>query len=338
MKRLKVGIVSFAHLHAEAYIGNLRNNPAVEYVGFVDEDSERRNTYGAAYESAVFDDWQSFLDSGVEAVIVCSENVYHKRYAIAAAKAGLHVLCEKPLATNPDDADEIISAARTAGVRLMTAFPMRFNMPLRTAHATLAQGGYGTITSIIGRNQGQCPKRHRAWFVDPDLAGGGAMADHTVHLADIYRWFTTAEFETVYAINNRITWRDEAGSDTGGLVALRFTDGRSASVDCSWSRPRHYPTWGGLALRLITDRGTVDIDAFRQVVSVHGHASKHLRWDYWGSDANQAMIDEFVAAILDERTPTVTGEDGLRAVEVVDAAYRSVASGRPEKVHRRSVT
>lgn len=337
MKKIRAGIVSFAHLHAEAYIGNLRNNPAVEYVGFLDKDRDRRERYGQAFGSPVYETWESFLATGVEAAVVCSENVYHRRDVEVLAGAGIHVLCEKPLATSPEDAQGIVEACRAGGVKLMTAFPMRFSMPLKTAHASLENGAYGNLTSMIGRNQGQCPKRHRSWFTDPSLAGGGAMADHTVHLTDLYRWITGVEIESVYAVSNRVTWRDETELDTGGLLSLRFTDGRNASIDCSWSRPLRYPTWGGLALRMITDRGVLDVDGFKQVHEVHGQEAQHTRWDYWGSDPNQAMIDEFIDAVKEDREPFVTGVDGLRAVEVVDAAYRSVVSGQVELVHRAAV-
>ena len=334
---MKVGIVSFAHLHAEAYIGNLRNNRSVEYVGFYDESKARRQKYGTAFESPSFANWEEFLASGVEAAIVSSENAHHRRDVDALASAGVHVLCEKPLATNPADAEAIVRTCKQAGVTLMTAFPMRFSMPLRAAKASLDGGGYGRLTSMIGRNQGQCPKRHRAWFADPDLAGGGAMTDHTVHLTDVYRWFTDLEIETVYAVSNCINYRDETELETGGLVSLTFADGKRASIDCSWSRPLNYPTWGGLALRLVTDWGAVDLDAFKQTQTIYGGEAMHTRWDYWGGDANQMMVDEFVAAVSEGREPFVTGEDGLRAVEVVEAAYRSVKSGKPEKVKRAKV-
>lgn len=332
---MKVGIVSFAHLHAEAYIGNLRSNPAVEYVGFYDADPERREQYGMAFDSPTFGDWGEFLATGVEAAIVCSENVYHRRDVEALASAGIHVLCEKPLAPKPADAEAIVAACDNAGVTLMTAFPMRFSMPLRAAKATLDGGDYGVLTSILGRNQGQCPKPHRAWFVDPELAVGGAMTDHTVHLADIYRWYTDQEIESVYAVSNRINYKEVSPVETGGLLSVTFADGRTATIDCSWSRPRNYPTWGGLAMRLVTDRGVVDVDAFTQTETVYGLDTQHTRWDYWGADANQAMVDEFVAAVAGKRRPFVTGLDGLRAVEIVEAAYRSAKSGKPEKVRRR---
>jgi UDP-N-acetylglucosamine 3-dehydrogenase len=84
-----------------------------------------------------------------------------------------------------------------------------------------------------------------------------------------------------------------------------------------------------IAAALVTERGAVLIDAFKQNISVHSHASPHPRWQYWGSDMNQAMLIEFVAAIRTGRQPAVTGLDGLRAVEVTLAAYESARSGQP---------
>ena len=80
---------------------------------------------------------------------------------------------------------------------------------------------------------------------------------------------------------------------------------------------------------MITDRGAVLVDAFRQNLTVYSHAVQRPTWAYWGSDANQAMVNEFIAALREQRQPKVTGLDGLRAVEVVAAAYRSVETGQP---------
>jgi predicted dehydrogenase len=71
------------------------------------------------------------------------------------------------------------------------------------------------------------------------------------------------------------------------------------------------------------------VDAFKQISTVYSHRVGRPHWFYWGSDANQAMLEEFVNAVRDGRTPSITGEDGLRAVEVVVAAYQSAESGQP---------
>lgn len=332
---IRAVIVSFAHLHGEAYISNLRANEEVEFVGVYDRDGTRRETYGTQLDVPTFARREDMLDAGIDAAIVCSENSHHRADVEFLSKAGVHILCEKPLAIAADDAAAMVAACKRAGVLLMTAFPMRFSAPLAAAERSLTDGAFGALTSCVATNQGQLPKRHRVWFVDPMLAGGGAVTDHTVHLVDVMRWFTRSEVESVYAVGNRIAYADEAVVETGGLVSLRFANGVDVSIDCSWSRPLNYPSWGGLTMRLVTDRGAVDLDAFVQNSTVYGLPDQHTRWDYWGSDANQAMIDEFIAAVIEQRTPAVTGEDGLRAVEVVEAAYRSIASGEVEPVVRR---
>lgn len=330
---IRVAIVSFAHLHSQAYIANLRANRNVVFVGVYDPDDTRRAQYGSQLDVTTFASWEELLAAGIDAAIVCSENVHHRRDVERLAAAGVHVLCEKPLAISVEDAQAIVAACTAAGVTLMTAFPMRFSTPLAVAKQELENGAFGTLTSCVAVNQGQLPKRHRAWFVDAQLAGGGAVTDHVVHLADAMRWLTGSEVQSVYAIANRIVHADQTEVETGGLVSLRFSNGVDVSIDCSWSRPLGYPTWGGLALRLITDRGAVDLDAFVQNSAYYGSGEPQVRWDYWGSDANQAMIDEFITAVAQQRTPLVTGQDGLRAVEVVAAAYRSIASAAIEPVH-----
>ncbi len=332
---LRVAVISFAHLHSEAYIANLRANADVTFVGVLELNPALRRHAPAAPNGnpaapngnrvPIFTTYDELFSENIDAAIVCSENIRHPEDIDLLASRGIHLLCEKPLAVRAAAAANMVECCRRAGVILMTAFPMRFSAPLQTARRQLQAGNYGKLSSAIGVNQGQLPKRHRSWFVDPELAGGGAIIDHTAHLADIMRWYTGAEVETVYAIANHILHDEPV--ETGGLVSLHFSNGVDLSIDCSWSRPDNYPTWGGLSLRLITDRGAVDIDAFIQNNEIFGLPDQHTRWDYWGADANQSMINEFVSAVRKARKPAVSGIDGLRAVEICDAAYRSIETG-----------
>ena len=114
------------------------------------------------------------------------------------------------------------------------------------------------------------------------------------------------------------------------LISVQVLEnGVFASIDASWSRPPYWPTWGGLTFEMITDRGAIIVDAFRQNLTVHRHEWQRAGWSYWGSDANQAMVNEFVAALQEDRQPRVSGVDGLKATEVVEAAYASAESGQP---------
>jgi predicted dehydrogenase len=329
---MKIGILSFAHLHAEAYINNLRAVPGVDLIGLADENPQRGQQFAEQFNAPYFDSYEALLNARPDAVVVCSENSKHRPLVEMAAAAKVHVLCEKPLATQPADSRAMVDACQKAKVKLMTAFPMRFSAPLLEVKARLDAGDLGQLYCFNATNQGEVPRHHREWFVDPELAGGGAVTDHVVHLADILRWYTGSEVVEVYAQTNRILHAHDVEVETGGLVMLTLANGVFASIDCSWSKPNYYPTWGGLTFELVTDRGAVSVDAFKQNLTVYSHAVKRPVWVYWGSDANQAMIDEFAAAIREDRSPRVTGIDGHRAVEVVAAAYQSARSGQPVRL------
>lgn len=328
---MKIGLMSLAHLHVSSYAPLLLAMPGVELIGLADDDAARAEEFAGRHGLRRFESYEALLAAGPDAVVVCSENSRHRSLVELAAAAGAHVLCEKPLATTLEDARAMVEACRAAGVTLMTAFPMRFSTPLREVKARLDAGDLGRVLCVNGTNQGELPKRHRAWFVDAALAGGGAVMDHTVHLTDILRWYLGREVVQVYAQTNRILYASEAEVETGGLLMLTFEGGAFATIDCSWSRPPDYPSWGGLALELVTEWGAVQVDAFRQMLSRYS-GGRGLAWEYWGSDADQAMLAGFVEAVSAGAPPPVSGEDGYRALEVVVAAYESARSGRPVRL------
>jgi predicted dehydrogenase len=327
---LRIGILSVAHLHADSYVENLRRSPGVTLIGLADDDQNRADQFAAAHGTRAFESIDALLAEKPDGVIVCSENARHAPLVLAAAEAGAHVLCEKPLATTLDHAQAMIAACARAGVNLMTAFPMRFNAPVLEVKALIDAGGLGHVYGCNTANQGECPKHHRAWFVDPALAGGGAVMDHTVHLVDLLRWLLKNEVVEVYARTNHILYADQAPDvETGGLLMLTFANGTFASIDCSWSKPPYYPTWGGLAMDLVAEKGYVQVDGFKQHMPVYSHDIGRAQWAFWGSDSDQAMVDEFAASIRERRPPSVTGEDGLKALQVVLAAYESAETGEP---------
>ena len=328
----RIGILSFAHHHGEAYIANLRRIEGVEVVGVTDDDPLRGQTIAAKNNVRYYHTYEDLLEEKPDGVIICTENNRHREIVEMAASRGINVLCEKPLATTLEDARAIVEACDKAGVLLMTAFPLRFSAPLLQIKARLDNGDFGDVYCFNATNQGELPTKHRQWFVDPELAGGGAIIDHTVHLVDIMRWFTGSEVKTVYAKSNRIFHADEVQVETGALEMLTFDNNMFATIDASWCRPQYWPTWGGLGFEMVTQRGAVIVDAFRQNLNVYRHEWQRSNWLPWGSDNNQAMVEEFAAAIRENRPPSVTGLDGLRAVEVTLAAYQSDRSGQAVEV------
>jgi predicted dehydrogenase len=329
---IRIGILSFAHHHGEAYISNLHQIEDVELVGVADDDPMRGQTVASQHHAKYFHTFEDLLDAKPEGVSICTENNRHRPLVEMAASRGIHVLCEKPLATTLEDARATVDASDKAGVILMTAFPMRFSSPLLEIKARLDNGDFGDVYCFNATNQGELPTKYRNWFVDPELAGGGAIMDHTVHLVDIMRWFTGAEVNTVYARSNRIFHADEVEVETGALEMLTFDNNVFATIDASWSRPQYWPTWGGLTFEMVTRRGAILVDAFRQNLNVYRHEWERSQWSYWGSDMNHAMVSDFTAAIRENRQPRVTGLDSLRALEVTLAAYESDRTGMTVEV------
>jgi predicted dehydrogenase len=323
---MRAGIFGVGHVHSESYVGNLRAAPGVEFVGAADTDramladwTERHHAFGYSSDNEL-------IAAGVDLGIVCSPTNAHLPTVERMAAAGVHVLCEKPLATNAADAQRIVDVCANAGVLLMTAFPMRFSPSLATGAEWIRDGRIGEVLAITGTNRGHLPTDYAPWFADPDLAGGGAVMDHTVHLADIMRWWLGNEPDEVYAETNRIL-HPEVAVETGGLVTLGFENGVFATIDCSWSRPDNYPTWGGLEIEVVGTEGVFTVDAFAQRFDVWSNGK--TSWVDWGSDTNQLMIDHFVGAVRGDHPLAVTGYDGLRATEVALAAYPSAERGQP---------
>src|SRR5687767_2579973 len=184
--RMRIGILSFAHHHGEAYIANLRAMPDVE-VCVADEDTDRGVDLAHRHDVPIYQTYEALIESKPDGVIICSENTRHLPLVEMAAASKINVLCEKPLATTAAEAKAVVEICEQAGVLLMTAFPMRFSPPLIEVKARLDAGELGQVYCFNATNQAELPTKHRAWFIDPSLAGGGAIMDHTVHLVDVMR-------------------------------------------------------------------------------------------------------------------------------------------------------
>lgn len=316
-RRLRVGLVSFAHVHAPSLAATLGALEQVEFTGIHDEEEER----GRAAASTHATPWHPTLEGllgASEAIVVASTNVDHRRYTEAAAKAHVHVLCEKPLATTTADARAMIDACRAAGVQLGTAFPVRSSPAVMALREAIAAGALGRIRAVRATNPGQYPG---SWFGDKRLAGGGAAMDHTVHAADAIRWLTGDEFTRVHAELGSFIYGLEV--EDCGVLTCDLAGGAFASIDCSWSRPQTFPTWGGVTLHVVGEKATVDVDVFRQALTHYDDTAGRTRQVGWGDDLTARMVADFVDAIIAGRPVPISGEDGLRALEVVVAAYGS---------------
>ena len=318
MSTVRIGIVSFAHMHAAGYAACLSALPDVALVGICDADEARGRAAAATYHTRYYAQVASLLDEGLDGVIICSENVYHRSTVDIVAPRVEHILCEKPLATTLDNARAMLSACAQHGAKLQTAFPVRFAPPVQSLKRLLGEGALGTPVAASCTNHGRMPG---GWFTERELSGGGAVIDHTVHVIDLLRWFWSTEVTEVYADIGSSLLHPELGIDDAGLLSFKLANGVYGTLDTSWSRPPTYPTWGDVKLELLGTEGTVRVDAFRQHLSLTNESG--TQYLNWGSSPDMGLIKDFTEMIRTGREPSVTGEDGLRALEVALAAYRS---------------
>lgn len=328
---LRIAVLSFAHTHALSYVHALRSMPGVELIAAdpdgatAPDDAPRGAALAAELGVAYVDSYDAAFAWRPDAVVIAAENSRHRALVEQAAAAGVHVLCEKPLATTVEDAIAMRDACEAAGVLLMVAYPVRFSPAVRDAIAELRSGRLGRILGVTGINNGKLPQ-DRAWFTDPALAGGGALVDHVVHCADLLDELLGERAQSVRAVSNRILHADrEVAVETGGLVTVRYPDGVVATIDCSWSWPMSSATWGGLTLQVMAERGTVTVSPFAKGVA--GHDAHGETWTPVGADLDALLLDEFVRAVREGREPQPDAGVGIRTVEIVTAAQASAERG-----------
>lgn len=315
---MKIGIMSFAHMHAASYAAALKKLPQVELVGIYDDDVVRGKKMSESYGTTYYENQADFLAEDIDAVIICSENNRHKEMVLAAAKAKKHILCEKPIATNIADAKEIIEVCKKEDVTLQIAYPVRFSTPILELKEMIDSGELGDIVAFRTTNRGQNPG---GWFIDQEQSGGGAVLDHTVHMVDIMRWYLGEEITEVSAIID--SYFHNIDIDDAGILTLEFENGVIATHDASWSRFTEYPTWGDAVIEVIGTKQTVIADAFGEHIKMFSSKEKSLEHVMYGNDMDFGLIRDFVDCIQTGRNPSITGFDGLKSLEVSLAAYES---------------
>jgi len=310
---LRIGFLGVAHMHAWSYVSSLQKCMDARPAAVWDSEAKRKDIFALENGLQQAETAEELLDRS-DAVIVCSTNTTHVQFVAAAADAGKPILCEKPLVAHRKDIDEM-RAAVNGKSRLMTAFPCRFAPSYVRLKERVKSGDIGAIQAICATNRGRCPFD---WFVDIEQSGGGAMIDHTVHVADLLRDLLNQDPTTVQAQtgNNMYgqDWEDTA------MVTVEYPSGVFATIDSSWSRTKNYKTWGDVAMNVVGAKGVIELNMFGLSVDVwtDGHATHG-----YGSNIDDGLISEWISSIQEDRDPLVTLEDGLAASRVAIAAYES---------------
>ncbi len=335
------GNIAAAHVDAVSRLPNAR------LVGIASRTHERARAFAQQHGTEAYPDLDALLaDDAVDVVAVCTPSGAHMEPAVAAARAGKHVVVEKPLEVTSERAKAIVDAADQAGVRLATIFMSRFadaNVALKQAVEA------GTLGRLVQGDAYVKWYRSQAYYDSADwrgswrLDGGGALMNQAIHQVDLLLWLM-GPVEEVFAYAATATHQRLEVEDT--LVAvLRYRSGALGQIAAATSlwpgRPKELDLHGELGSVTVRDDALVRWDVQD---TDEEEAARMLR--RYGSAATGGAADpmaisfenhrrqyaDVLAAIDEGRPPAIDGGEGLRSVELVEAIYRSVREGRPVRL------
>ena len=275
---------------------------------------------------------QALEDDAVDAVVVVTPTAYHKDIVVAAADAGKHILCEKPMAMTVAECDAMIAAAEKNNVVLQIGFMRRFDRSFVYAKEQIEQGAIGDVVLVKSLTRG--PSIPQRWQYDI-AKSNGPLAEVNSHDIDTLRWFTESEFEQVFAIAGNYRCPEARAEfpdfyDNVVMVAT-FANGLQGSIDGAVSVRYGYDA----RLEVVGTQGVLFVGRLDQSGVVVCNQSSGLKapavasWRNLFAEAYRYEDQGFVDAILNGMPPAVTGHDGKMAVKVVNAGNQSIQEKRP---------
>lgn len=268
----------------------------------------------------------------VDAVFIATPHHTHAEQAIGAAKAGKHLLIEKPMASSVAQCDAILDACKRANVQCTIAFSQRTRKGNIKAKQLIDEGAIGKIrqleeTCLVATGLAGLPK----WQSDPENLG--TLFGHAIHNFDRIRWFTGEEIKTVYAKCGSL--EPDVQVEGSSMVLMTLTDGTVASLWGSFQVPKPSFPRAQFSTRIIGEKGLIDLDAYGELrITVDGQwqvaaTQEPIDWQGKGFldpvrlESYTLQCQDFIDAVLHSRAPQVTGWDGRQAVAAALAAYRS---------------
>ncbi len=325
MSTLRIGVYGAGQM-GSVHARTLAGCAGVSVVGVADADESRARATASAAGAEPCPDLNTLLAMRLDAVFVAVPNIHHAQSCMTALERGVHVFCEKPMATSLEDARRVLQTVERTG----RAYQMGFNRRFAPAYAglrALVAGGMTVYSGTIKMNEGDM--RTPAWFSDPAISGG-FIYDTGIHLLDTARWVLGPIDEV------RCLARSSCYPDLDDVVALLRS--RSGAI-VTFSTCGH-ATWTAPTERveLFGDHATAVTEGFERLVHAPGLGRSTAMHDFRALPYEQRLGYEqeeqaFLEAIVTGRPTPVSAEDAYRAVELVDACYRSAAAdGAPVRL------
>jgi UDP-N-acetylglucosamine 3-dehydrogenase len=314
MKKVGVGVIgcgSWGKNHARLY--SELNSVDLKAVSDVDKHVARAIGEKYGVDSYIHSN-KIFKRSDIEAVSICTPTVSHAAITLDALAAGKHTLVEKPMANSLEEANNIISSANRNHRYLMIGFVERFNPAVTAAINVVSSNEIGEVILAHARRVSRRPQR---------IGDVGIIKDLAIHDIDVaLQLFKNESVQDVYAVAGSIAHKFEDYAN----ITIRFRGNKNAFIETNWLTPRKIR-------RLIVTgtEGTLNIEYIPQEITVENEQGSYSPF----IDSNEPLrleLEHFITSILTDKPPLPSGEDGLKALQVCEAALKSALSHRPEKI------
>ncbi|MGI8385698.1 Gfo/Idh/MocA family protein [Robertmurraya sp. P23] len=332
MKKLRVGVIGCGSIARHRHLPEYAANPNVELVAVCDNNAERALEIGEKYGVPSYTSFVELLrNAEVDAVSVCTPNYLHAPISNAALLAGVHVLCEKPMATSEEEAKSMIETAKNSGKKLMIAHNQRFVASHQKARQLIQSGEVGKIYSFRtafghGGPEGWSVEGKEGWFFQKDKAFVGAMGDLGVHKTDLLRYILGEEIVEVGAFVETSA-KEFATVDDTAVCVLKTESGIIGTLAASWSyvskEDNSTIIYGENAILRLEDDPTNSLVVQYKNGDVVNYQLGKIQSNDEGGQSSSHVIDLFVDAVLNDREVAVSGEEGMKSLGVILAALES---------------
>ena len=342
---LKIGVIGCGKIAQVRHIPEYAANSDACLAAFYNPTKSRAEDMAAKYGGKVYETVEELLaDKEIDAVSVCAANYAHADLAIAALKAGKHVLCEKPMATTPEACEAMLAAAAESGKRLMIAQNQRLAKAHVAAKQLLEEGLIGRVITFRtafghgGPETWSINPGKGTWFFDKKRAAMGAMADLGIHKTDLIRYLLG---EDVVRTTAHLTTLDKRGEDDelisvddNAICIYEMASGAVGTLTVSWTyygaEDNSTVLYGSKGIMRIYDDPAHSI-----VVKLADGTEKTYDVEQIQTNDNQTasgVIDEFISAVEEDRPSGLDATGVLNSMKAVFASIRSSETGAPVEV------
>ncbi|MCQ6535980.1 Gfo/Idh/MocA family oxidoreductase (plasmid) [Bacillus mycoides] len=332
MNILKVGVIGCGSIAQYRHLPEYEANPYVQIVAVCDSNKKRAKEVANKYGVNMYTDYNELINcEELDAVSVCTPNDLHASISIVALQSGIHVLCEKPMATSKKDAEMMIEAAEKSGKKLMIGHNQRFVTSHQKAKQLIENGEIGKIYSFRTAFGHSGPENwsvdgKESWFFKKDEAFLGAMGDLGVHKADLIRYILNEEITEVGAFVETSA-KTFSNVDDCAVCMLKSESGIIGTLAASWSyvskEDNSTIIYGEKATLRLEDDPTYSLILQYKNGEVVKYELDKIQSNAAVGQSNSHVIEQFVESILSDKEPLINGVEGMKSLEVILAAIQS---------------